>query len=502
LEKARGKGALALASKKINPDEWHLFRRRPAKVHPFALDLMYRYSTLPVFRSTYGSEPFEIANVLEGDWPNACVEKRKLEHLGKKLVAKVRKNPGFTKMLVSKSMGLCRRLDRLLGRLESQNLAAVSNAGILRIYKELADPYAWLCFYALLMGMFGEGFLHEELKGVMAGKGIGEQEANGYVNLLASPNVPSIVHREELTKLELALALRRGKRKSALAGLPMLAKKFGPFIYDYSGPDIKTEKQYLAEITACSRKNDLERQVSEKRSYYKKLKSRQKKLAGRLSLSASEMALASALQDIAFLQDVRKYYNSYFNFHTEKLFREIGRRLGISHRLARYLLPREMEAALRSGRADAKILGQRTRLCVFHRKGALSEIFIGREMKPYLCLKNDRASQLDAIKGTIASLGVTKGKARIITDRKNISKVKKGEIIVTPMTSPDFTFAIRRCSAIVTDEGGITSHAAVISREFGLPCVIGTKIATRAIHDGDTIEVDANKGVVRILKRA
>lgn len=70
------------------------------------------------------------------------------------------------------------------------------------------------------------------------------------------------------------------------------------------------------------------------------------------------------------------------------------------------------------------------------------------------------------------------------------------------MTTPDFVPAMQRAAAIVTDEGGILCHAAIIAREMRKPCVIGTKIATRVFKDGDLIEVDADKGIVRKLTKA
>jgi len=84
---------------------------------------------------------------------------------------------------------------------------------------------------------------------------------------------------------------------------------------------------------------------------------------------------------------------------------------------------------------------------------------------------------------------------------KQSSQFQPEEILVTGMTRPEFIFLIKKASAIVTDEGGVTCHAAVVSRELHKPCVIGTKIATQVLHDGDLVEVDANQGVVKILKR-
>ena len=75
--------------------------------------------------------------------------------------------------------------------------------------------------------------------------------------------------------------------------------------------------------------------------------------------------------------------------------------------------------------------------------------------------------------------------------------MQKGEILVAIMTTPDFTPALKKAAAIVTDEGGVTCHAAIISRELGIPCVVGTRIATRTFKNGDILEVDANHGIVR-----
>lgn len=105
------------------------------------------------------------------------------------------------------------------------------------------------------------------------------------------------------------------------------------------------------------------------------------------------------------------------------------------------------------------------------------------------------------VKGTIAQMGKAKGTAKIVLGVHDIQKVKSGDILVTYMTSPDFLQAMKKAAAFVTNEGGLTCHAAIIARELKKPCVIGTKIATKVLHDGDLIEVDANKGVVKILKR-
>ena len=106
------------------------------------------------------------------------------------------------------------------------------------------------------------------------------------------------------------------------------------------------------------------------------------------------------------------------------------------------------------------------------------------------------------IKGVSASLGKVKGTARIIFNARLNINLKKGDILVTSMTRPEFFPLMRKALAFVTDEGGISCHAAIISRELGKPCIIGTRVATKKIKEGDIIEVDANNGIIKILKRA
>jgi len=112
-------------------------------------------------------------------------------------------------------------------------------------------------------------------------------------------------------------------------------------------------------------------------------------------------------------------------------------------------------------------------------------------------------SDQSSLKGVVAMKGNVAGHVRVIFHQNQMSLVKKGDILVTPMTTTDdeCVMALSRAAAIITDEGGMTSHAAIVAREMKKPCIIGTKIATQVLHDGDEIEVDANIGVVKILKR-
>ncbi|MFA6462135.1 MAG: PEP-utilizing enzyme [Candidatus Woesearchaeota archaeon] len=104
------------------------------------------------------------------------------------------------------------------------------------------------------------------------------------------------------------------------------------------------------------------------------------------------------------------------------------------------------------------------------------------------------------LRGQPASSGMIVGRVRIV---KNVEKDKflNGEILVTGMTRPEFVPLMGKAAGIITDEGGVTCHAAIVSREMRKPCVIGTKVATFVLHDGDLVEVNGSKGIVKILKK-
>ena len=108
--------------------------------------------------------------------------------------------------------------------------------------------------------------------------------------------------------------------------------------------------------------------------------------------------------------------------------------------------------------------------------------------------------QLDGLKqilqGEPASFGIGAGKVVMIKTAREIDKVKEGDVLVTEMTAPDFVPAMKRASAIVTDKGGQTSHAAIVSRELGIPAVVGTKIATRTLSKNQTISVNGATGAI------
>lgn len=188
----------------------------------------------------------------------------------------------------------------------------------------------------------------------------------------------------------------------------------------------------------------------------------------------------------------------------------IGRKMNFDGDLLRYFTHTEINQFLASDKnLTKKILKQLTLrrndylyLYIENKKEEviLSKVVIKKIKKQFFSINR---TGIKKIKGFTAFSGKVKGKvfnlqSHIIGD---YSKFKEGNILVTSMTHPKDIMLIKKSQAIVTDEGGVLCHAAIISRELKKPCIIGTKIATKILNDGDIVAIDGNKGIIRILKK-
>lgn len=146
---------------------------------------------------------------------------------------------------------------------------------------------------------------------------------------------------------------------------------------------------------------------------------------------------------------------------------------------------------------------QREKNYIFFGTKRNTKIYIGEAAKKFLRqhlfaqLKSNKAKEL---KGLPAYLGKVRGKVKIVrglADAKNCA----GKIFVCRETIIEYAPYLKKVLGLVTDIGGINSHAAIIAREFKIPCVVGTNFATQILHDGDIVEVDANKGTIKVIKK-
>ncbi len=223
-------------------------------------------------------------------------------------------------------------------------------------------------------------------------------------------------------------------------------------------------------------------------------------------LSQNPLAL---FQTLTKWRDDRKRANFIGFYGLLRLLTEIGNRRGIEAPYMRNLLPQEARDMFHR-EPDPNIREQaRTRFDTetfvrVKENGTYGFVDSSEAQAAYRMLeahmpKSDKAE----LRGMVACRGISRGVAKIVPDMLSPSTrdFKAGDILVTSMTRPEFLPLMKLSGAIVTEEGGITSHAAIVSRELKKPCIIGVKHASEYLKDGDMVEVDADRGVVTILSK-
>ncbi len=172
--------------------------------------------------------------------------------------------------------------------------------------------------------------------------------------------------------------------------------------------------------------------------------------------------------------------------------------LNIDKNLAGYIVPDELGDIL-VGNKNVSVLELEKRMngCIVSRGEEEFQVIF--DFDTILNIDKAYLESVKELKGNIAYKGKVSGIVKIVNVIKEMEGFKEGNILVSINTNPALMPAIHACGAIVTDEGGIMCHAAIVSREFKKPCIIGTKIATKVLKNGDTVEVDADNGIVKIL---
>jgi phosphohistidine swiveling domain-containing protein len=191
-------------------------------------------------------------------------------------------------------------------------------------------------------------------------------------------------------------------------------------------------------------------------------------------------------------------------YYNELFLIEIKRRFNVSKKNLRMYDAFELEDLIRKNRilSIRKLKGREAGFVKILNNGDI-ETFEGEKAVRFLDEIREKPKNVDQIVGSVASKGYAVGKVVLFSYRragdhsKKIKNMDFGDIVVTEMTRPNIISACEKAGAIITDEGGVLSHAAIISREFQVPCVIGTKMATLILKDGDYVEVDAKKGIVK-----
>ncbi|MCD6085589.1 hypothetical protein J7J41_01170 [bacterium] len=456
--------------------------------------------------------------VREDQWQNFC----------HKCYLKVKKNPSVQKRLVKEFLRRVPNFLKFCRKVYENNLSQKTNKEIWQLYEKYIslyeDIYIWGESFA-----FGARFdLSEYLKNYLSKKGkeknFSNSEINNAFNLLITPKEKPFTteEREELLKIVLKIEKNPKLKKFFLQPLKSIEKEIEkhPQInqliekhtqnwqwvpYNY-GAYLFDKSHFLKEISELIKKGNAQKELKEIQIKYQTLVKKQKEIIKKFGIDNYHQKLFEAMQFNSFIIDYKKKIFTISHFYINfSLMKEIASRLGIEQKLAHCLLKEEVKDALLIDRMPTvKTLKERYKRSVILVSNGKIKLTIGKEAEEFLKkfnLEEEFKKEIKEFKGEVASQGITKGTAKIILSPKDFGKMKKGDILVAHMTTPEFMPVIKKTKAIITDEGGITCHAAIVSRELGIPCIIGTKIATKVLKDGDLVEVDAQNGMVRIFKK-
>jgi phosphohistidine swiveling domain-containing protein len=188
-------------------------------------------------------------------------------------------------------------------------------------------------------------------------------------------------------------------------------------------------------------------------------------------------------------------------YYLERFLTSIEKSLKLEEHELSYYNKEEIVIFLETGkRVNPKLLAERKQEFAMSLSNGLLTMMEGNEAKRWIEVNNEKIDTgLHEVKGLAAYRGKIIGKARIVMNVKDQNTVLEGDILIVPMTTPDFMPSLQKAAAFVTDEGGVICHAAIVARELKKPCVIGTKKATTVFHNDDMVEVDGFTGIVRLI---
>lgn len=235
----------------------------------------------------------------------------------------------------------------------------------------------------------------------------------------------------------------------------------------------------------------------------------QKELEDRLGLNDDVKQLLKVVRE---MQGLKYFFRLFLNKSIfgndsirQRLEETAGKWLKIPSETVDLMFIDEIKKALKANDFNRDIIQQREGRYAVRLENHIYQIFTDENVSSII--NQTRLVESEKIKGMVANRGQAEGKAKVIklttkTDLlgKEIEIMEEGQVLVADTTGPELIIACKKASAIVTNEGGITSHAAIVSRELNIPCIIGTKHATDIIKDGDLLKVDAFSGIVEVVK--
>lgn len=398
--------------------------------------------------------------------------------------------------------------------LMKKDYKTLSNKHLLEFYKRYNKMYIYSFIYGECPAETLKDILEEKLRERLSEIFKDKAELNNIFSLLVIPEHESFTAKEEKELLRIALVAltkcknpKKMKEMNELKEMKELLKqhslKYAWVPVDYNGEPWSFKDFKLRIDEMIKDKVSPEEKLKKIESMDRETRKKQLEIKEKYGLGEETWQWCIAAQKCMILMDMKKEVYSKAHYHVQFLMREIGRRLGFTLQQVNFMAPEELSTALLAKKFNSKkhrkILDDRYKSSVYINDG-FKVTFVNKEteqkIRKALFKEPENKNELY---GTCGNPGYVKGKARLIHTTKDFPKMKQGEILVTAYTTPEFVVVMRKSSGIVTDYGGVTSHSSIVARELNIPCVVGTKFATKLIKTGDFVEINAGEGIVRII---
>ena len=317
---------------------------------------------------------------------------------------------------------------------------------------------------------------------------------------LSAPEYPSFYAEEERELLKIQKSGMKGDELQN--ALEAHAERYSWMLNNYHHTEVLGVESFRERMLSWT-KEEVREKSERLDQYHRNVLAQKRDTASEFAMDANTLKAADRLAYCVWWQDERKSYIMRANRILDVFFDEFASRYRVERSDLPYYTASEILAFSREGvTVESTRVASRKHACMaFCGDGSQELLYAdGAEAKDlYASYVREKAEDVNEFRGVVVNTGKTTGRARVISSPREIECVQDGDILVTTMTSPEYIVGLRRASAVVTDEGGMTCHAAIVSRELGIPGIVGTKIATHVISEGDQVEVDANRGVVRII---
>jgi len=307
----------------------------------------------------------------------------------------------------------------------------------------------------------------------------------------------SFLMEEESELLKIARLKSAAVRQKSLAEH---AQKFRWILNGYHGVKKLTRNYFAKRLRELLKEGGANKQRAHYQNYSSAVKDDFQNIIRKHGLKPAIINLARLAQRGSYLQDNRKKYQLIATEYILKLYQTFAGHLKISLEQALYINWIEFDDFI-AGRKGGQEIARRQKHFRFSVYRGHIRLLSDDYRNIFKTLEEEYTKNGGReLKGLVVYPGVVRGRVRIIRSGREIKNFRSGEILVALMTSPDYIVAIKKAKAIVTDDGGLTCHAAITARELKKPGIVGTKNATRVLKNGDLVEVDANQGIVRKIR--